>query len=69
MKIITKKLKRIIRYEEINENTYQIINRFPRWHTFRFIKGTYGEMMVLYWDWYLFLGFWEIKKLHKKGKK
>jgi len=45
------------------QKKYQYISWFPRWHVSGFIKAKYG--MSLIYDWYLCLGFWEIRKWHE----
>lgn len=42
--------------------TYQFVKWFPAWQGFDFIKSTWG--LTLIYDWYLFLGFWEVRKWH-----
>ena len=41
---------------------YQFVSWFPLWQGFHFLRSFYG--LTLIYDWYLFLGFWEIRKWH-----
>jgi len=41
---------------------YQLINWFPEWQGIGFIKSTYG--LALIYDWYLYLGYLEVRKWH-----
>lgn len=45
---------------------YQFINWFPKWQGFHFRKAVYG--LALLYDWYLWLGFWEIRRWHNSRK-
>ena len=42
---------------------YQFVNWFPDWKGFGFKRSVHG--MTLIYDWYLWLGFWEIRKWHE----
>ena len=42
---------------------YQFVNWFPEWKGSGFKRSVYG--MTLIYDWYLWLGFWEIRKWHE----
>ena len=41
---------------------YQFVNWFPEYQGFGFIRAMLG--LGLIYDWYLYLGFWEIRKWH-----
>jgi len=43
---------------------YQFVNWFPKWKGFGFIKSTYS--MTGIYDWFLWIGFWEIRKWNKQ---
>jgi len=42
---------------------YQFVNWFPEWQGFGFARAT-GAMALIF-DWYIWLGFWEIRKWHE----
>ena len=46
---------------------YQFVNWFPDWHGFSFKKSEHGLRYI--YDWYLYLGYWEIRKWHKETEK
>ncbi len=49
--------------EEHAMKRYQFVNWFPSWHGFHFYRPLFG--MHLLYDWYLYLGWCEIRKWHK----
>lgn len=57
-------LKRLAGEMTLNEakQKYQFINRFPDWQGFHFRKAVYG--LALIYDWYLWIGFFEIRRWH-----
>jgi hypothetical protein len=46
----------------MKKDKYQWVNWWPEWVGFHFIKSVFA--MKLIYDWYLFLGFWELRKWH-----
>ena len=44
------------------QKKYQFVSWFPEWVGFSFFRPI--RALTLIYDWYLFLGFWEIRKWH-----
>jgi len=45
--------------------TLQFVNWFPEWHGFAFLLANKKSDLRYIYDWFLYLGFWEIRKWHK----
>ena len=41
---------------------YQLVHWFPCWCGFGFVRAMHG--IALIYDWFLWLGFWEVRKWH-----
>lgn len=45
------------------KRNYQFIFWFPVWQGFHFYRMTYKNRWSLIYEWFLYLGFWELRKI------